>query len=290
MDSRVAVVIATRDRMESLGRSLDRLCSLPEAPQVVVVDNASSDGTAECVRRHFPMVELIRLEANFGAAARTSGVRAAAARYVAFSDDDSWWSPGALSRAADLFDQHHALGVVVVRVLVGSDQKLDPTCAEMAASPIPARPGLPGRAVLGFLACGSVVRRSAFLEIGGFEPRFGVGGEEELLALDFAAAGWELVYADEVVAHHQPQAAGVRRGRERMQRRNALWSAWLRRPWPVALSRTIRLLGSGPRRLETWLAFTDALKGLPWVVRSRQIVPREVEAALRLIERRAGIG
>jgi hypothetical protein len=110
----------------------------------------------------------------------------------------------------------------------------------------------------------------------------------ELMALDFAAAGWVLVYADDVVAHHQPQSVGVRRGRERVQRRNALWSAWLRRPWPVAVSRTIRLLASGPHRLETWLAFTDALKGLPWVVRGRRIVPREVEASLRLLERRAG--
>jgi hypothetical protein len=58
----------------------------------------------------------------------------------------------------------------------------------------------------------------------------------------------------------------------------------------MALSRTFRLLASGPQRRETWLAFSDALRGLWWVVRSRPIVPREVEAALRLLERRTGPG
>ena len=45
-------------------------------------------------------------------------------------------------------------------------------------------PDLPGRSVLGFLACGAVVRRSAFVQAGGFDPVVHFGGEEERLALD----------------------------------------------------------------------------------------------------------
>lgn len=63
------------------------------------------------------------------------------------------------------------------------------------------RVGVP---IVGFAACGSMVRRSAFLEAGGFEQRFGVGGEEQVLALDMLSKGWQLAYVDEIVAYHHP--------------------------------------------------------------------------------------
>lgn len=285
MDDRVSVVVATRDRADSLCRSLERLLSLPEAPVVVVVDNGSSDGTPDRVCGRFPMVRVIALGANLGAAARTCGARDVGTSYVAFCDDDSWWAEGSLTRAADLFDAHPTLGAVVARVLVGPGHELDPTCAAMAVSPLPGRPGLPGPSVLGFLACGAVVRRSAFLQIGGFDPRYGVGGEEALVAIDLATAGWDLVYVEDIVAYHQPQSAGGRQGRSRTQLRNALWTAWLRRRWPDALHRTARLVAEDPLRLWTWLALADAIKGLPWIARERRIVPPDVEASLRLLER-----
>jgi hypothetical protein len=55
---------------------------------------------------------------------------------------------------------------------------------------VPDLPDLPGPPVLGFIACGGIVRRAAFLEVGGFNSRLGVGGEEELLAVDLTARGW----------------------------------------------------------------------------------------------------
>src|SRR4051794_32357037 len=210
MDLRISVVIATRDRRVHLGRTLDRLQSLPESPSIVLVDHGSSDGTAEYVRRAHPEVRLIALGENLGAAARTLGVAEARSPYVAFSDDDSWWAPGALACASDRFDAHRRLGLLAARVLVGPGETIDPSCAMMAASPLPTRADLPGPSVLGFLACGAVVRRSAFLEAGGFEARFGVGGEEELLAMDLAAAGWGLAYCKDVVAHHHPTSCGPR--------------------------------------------------------------------------------
>jgi Glycosyl transferase family 2 len=68
-------VIASRDRRASLLSTLARLESLPEHPPVVVVDNASADGTAAAVRRAHPRVRVIALDENLGAAARTIGVR-----------------------------------------------------------------------------------------------------------------------------------------------------------------------------------------------------------------------
>src|SRR5205807_7353355 len=102
--------------------------------------------------------------------ARNVGAHAVTAPYVAFADDDSWWAPGALTHAAGLFDRHPELALIAARILVGPRQSLDPTCVTMAQSPVLAAPGQPGPSILGFLACGAVVRRSAFLAVGGF-PR-----------------------------------------------------------------------------------------------------------------------
>src|SRR5918911_3792446 len=98
---RVSGVMLTHDRRERTLRGLAELTALPERPPIVVVDNASSDGTPEAVRRAFPSVRVIELVENVGAAARNVGVEAVETPYVAFSDDDSWWAPGALARAAE---------------------------------------------------------------------------------------------------------------------------------------------------------------------------------------------
>jgi GT2 family glycosyltransferase len=228
--SRVAVVIATRNRGPELLGTLTRLLALDERPRVVVVDNGSTDGTAQLIRDRQPGVQVVGLRRNRGAAARTIGARLVDTPYVAFSDDDSWWAPGALGRAVELLDRHPRLAVLAARVLVGPDQRVDPVCREMADSPLPPADDLPGPPVLGFIACGAVVRRDAFLEVGGFDARLGVGGEEELLSLDLATRGWGLAYVADVVAHHHPSPVRDPSGRRRRQVRNALWSAWLRRP------------------------------------------------------------
>jgi GT2 family glycosyltransferase len=281
--ARVSVVIATRNRGPELLRTLTRLRALDEQPPIVVVDNASTDGTAELVRAHHPGVQVVGLRRNRGAAARTVGARLVDSPYVAFSDDDSWWAPGALSRAADLLDRHPRLAVLAARVLVGPEQRLDPVCAEMAHSPLGRAADLPGPSVLGFIACGAVVRRAAFLQVGGFHARLGVGGEEELLAVDLAVRGWGLAYVDEMVAFHHPSPSRDPSGRRRVQVRNALWSAWLRRPVGGAARQTAHLAALALHQPGASSGLLLALLGLPWVLRERRAVPRELEAALRTL-------
>jgi GT2 family glycosyltransferase len=271
----VAVVIATRDRRAELLHTLGRLAALDDAPPVIVVDNASSDGTPEAVAQTHPEATLVALDHNLGAGARTVGARHASTPYVAFSDDDSWWARGALRRAAGHFARSPRTALLAARILVGPQERLDPTCAEMAASPLPADADLPGPAILGFVACGAIVRRDAFLAVGGFSDRLVIGGEESLLALDLAAAGWSLAYVDDVVAHHHP-SPGPRPGRERVLQRNDLWVTWLRRPPGVAVATTVRYLRDGHLG-----AVADAARGLPWVLRERRVVPARVDAAAR---------
>ena len=281
---RVTVVVVTRDRCHELLSTLGRLAGLPERPRVVVVDNGSGDGTVQAVRAAHPSVRVVPAGGNLGAAGRNLGVARAATPYVAFSDDDSWWAPGALSRAEALLDRHPRLGLVAARMLVGPDERLDPVSRAMAASPLPHREDLPGPPVLGFVACGAVVRGRAFLAEGGFQQRFGVGGEETLLALDLSSSGWGLAYVDDVVAHHHPSIRRQVAARRRRECRNALWTGWLRRPAAGAVRASLGLLSSRRWEWATWAGLLDALAATPAVARERRVVPTDVEHGVRLLE------
>src|SRR3954467_10656288 len=259
---RVGVAIATRERHDDLAGALERLRALPERPPVVVADNGSRDGTPARIRARFPDVEVLELGENRGAGARNAAVEALDTPYVAFCDDDSWWSPGSLARAAGLFDAMPRLGLLAARILVGPDERLDPVCAAMEGSPLRAGEGTPGRPVLGFVCCGAIVRRAAYLGVGGFDARYGIGGEERPLAIDLAAAGWELRYVPDLVAHHHPAGGGVRPGRRAAMLRNEVWSAWLHRPAGAALRRTAGLVRRSGARPHTAAGLAQALRGM----------------------------
>lgn len=288
-DSRVSVVIATRNRASELLTTLEHLQDLPEQPHIVVVDNSSTDGTPEAVRRRYPKVEVVALAENLGGAGRNAGVRRANTPYVAFSDDDSWWSPGSLTRAADLLDTHHRTAALAARILVGQQEKKDPICDEMASSPLAAAPDMPGPPVRGFLGCAVVIRRSAYLEVGGYNPRMRIGGEEELLAADLAAAGWELAYVDDLIAYHHPSKIRDSVERRRFSIRNALWFTWLRRPLSTAARHTLRTARAALKDADVRDGLIQALRGLPWAIRHRQVLPRRVEEDLRLLDRERGL-
>jgi GT2 family glycosyltransferase len=250
-DPRIAVVMITHNRRDEVLVSLEHLTRLPERPRIIVVDNASVDGTPDAVSSRYPQVDVLPAGGNLGAAARNIGVRGVEAPYVALCDDDTWWEPGSLTEAADLFDAYPRLGLAVARILVGPEEKEDPTCAVLERSPLPREPDMPGPPLLGFLAGASVVRRSAFLAAGGFEPRFFIGGEEEFLSVDLVLSGWWLCYLPQLLAHHYPSARRDSISRQWHLLRNALWFTWLRRPLPSAFRKTGRLLRTSPRTSAT---------------------------------------
>ncbi|GAA0471735.1 glycosyl transferase [Paractinoplanes deccanensis] len=260
----VTVVVATRNRADRLRETMPR-----HRARTILVDNASDEELPG-----LPGVEVVRLDGNRGAAARNVGVARARTPYVAFADDDSYWTPGSLARAAEIMDAHPRTALLAARVLVGREGRLDPVSAAMAESPLGANEA--GRAVLGFLACSVIVRRDAFLAVGGFEPRLFVYGEEALLAMDLTAAGYELSYVDELVVRHLPQPAGRDTGaRARRETRNRVLTALLRRP-PSVVARTML---AGVRQSPRGVA--QAVGDLPWALRRRRPLPPEVEADLR---------
>ncbi|PSL53851.1 GT2 family glycosyltransferase [Saccharothrix carnea] len=276
------VVIATRDRADDLTRTLERLGEL-DVP-VIVVDNGSSDDTVARVRREFGHVEVLALGRNEGAVARNHGVRRAATPYVAFSDDDSWWAPDALRCGEELFARHPRLGLVAARTIVEPDGRLDPVCVEMARSALGRDDDLPGPSVLGFVCCAAIVRRSAFLGVGGFHPVLFWPGEERLFSWDLAATGWACCYVDEVVAHHQPSAFRPPPAwRRRVELRNDLLTTWLRRPLGVVLGQTFALARRAVGDRDAGAALVAALRRLPAVLRHRRLLPVEVERRVALV-------
>ncbi|MGI8700587.1 MAG: glycosyltransferase family 2 protein [Nocardioidaceae bacterium] len=279
----VTTVVITHNRRCELLRSLAHA----DDP-VVVVDNDSADGTADAVARQFPRVQLIRAGANLGAAGRNLGVEAAATPYVAFADDDSWWAPGATHRAAALLDRFPRLAVLVGKVLVGPESEPDSFNDVLTASPLPRVPAVPGVPVLGFMACAAVVRRQAFLDVGGFDELIHFGGEEAKLAIDLAAAGWLIQYVADIVVHHHPSTRRVPAAVQyRRGVRNALLTRVMRRPWSSVVRYAASEVAARPSGS---LGVLQTVPRLRLALRARSCVPPSLEARLRLLEAGTGRG
>jgi GT2 family glycosyltransferase len=281
---RLTVVLLTYNCATRVGTVLQRLCRL--GVPVVVVDNGSTDRTCAIIRAGFSdRVHLIEVGRNIGAAARNLGAERARTAYVAFCDDDGWYEPAGLATTCDLFDAHPPLGLVNGRILVGAQRWLDPICQEMQESPLRDRDGIPGQVLLGFMAGACIARRSAFLEVGGYDGRTFIGGEEEPLALALAKAGWQMRYVDALVVAHWPSLAHFE-GLRAYGMRNTLWAAWLHRRLPNALRHTIFTLLDHPKNLDYVRGVAMAAGGLPWVLRERRPVSTELDRDLRQLDER----
>jgi GT2 family glycosyltransferase len=283
--SRISLVVLSHNRARQLAETLAQAISLPERPRVIVVDNGSDDGSQALVASRFPEVELIALPRNHGAAARNIGARRASTPFVAFADDDTCWMPGSLQRGCDLLEAYPRIGALNARVLVGLEQREAPICRRMHESPLPSD-GLPGPVLAGFVAGATVFRRSAFLQAGGYEPRFFIGGEEGLVALDLMTLGFAIVYAPTLVVCHFPAANLNTERRRALIARNDLWTAWLRRHPRVVLRRTLAFAAAAGSTLRAPQALFDAMRGLPWALRNRRVVPPHVEALCELVDDR----
>lgn len=273
----MTVVVASRDRRDELTATLGR----HRAP-VVLVDNGSTDGTPEAVRTAHPDVDVVRLGRNLAAAARTIGVRRARTPYVAFADDDSWWAPGSLHAAAEVLAARPEVGAVTATTLVGPAGDRDPFSETLAASPLRGRHGdLPGPRVIGFMACATMVRRTDFLAVGGFDDVVRFPGEEERLAWDLTAAGADLVLAPAVVVHHHPSPRrSAPAARRRGVARSRLLTGVMRLPWSTVAARTATdILSGAPERRGLW----DARSDLAAALRGRRLLPADVLADIRAV-------
>lgn len=281
----LTVVILTHDRRDEVLRTIAGTLRLPERPAIVVVDNGSRDGTAAAVRDRFPSVTLVEIPSNLGAAGRNMGVLNATTRYIAFSDDDTCWESGSLATATRILDTHPRIALLSARVLVGTEGRLDPACEAMARSVLGHVPDV-GPRLAGFMAGACIVRRQAYLDAGGYDERYFLGGEEDLLALAILDQDQDIAYAPAIVTRHWPSAIRDGALRRRHLARNALWTAWLRLPWPTALIETVKVLANLPGTGIRLRALRDALAGFAQFSGERRV---SGQRALALWARRGSL-
>ena len=95
----VSVVIPTYNRRDRLGRCIESVLGQTKAPEaILVVDDGSTDGTADWVRITYPGVTVLEQERAGVSAARNKGIENAATDWIAFLDSDDCWMPDKLEK------------------------------------------------------------------------------------------------------------------------------------------------------------------------------------------------
>lgn len=238
---RLAVVILSYNRADLLAECLASLYAAPTrcALEVWVVDNASSDGSADLVRDRFPQARLIISPVNGGFSygnnlALREIVGAGLVDYVLLLNNDTVVPAGSLDGLVDYLEANPEAGVVGPRLLL-PDGSLDLACRRSFPTPevsfyrmlglarlFPRSPRFarynltyldPGvetevDAVVG--AC-MLLRASVIAEVGLLDEQFFMYGEDLDWCYRIKQYGWRIVYYPRVIVHHHKRASSTRR-------------------------------------------------------------------------------
>lgn len=118
----VSVIICTRNRSALLPRAVESVRSASSDAEIIVVDDASDDDTAE-VCKAWDDVHYLRAQRKLGlGGARNVGVVAATSPFIAFLDDDDRRLPGSLDLQVDLLEAQPSAGMIYGRVFYGNDK------------------------------------------------------------------------------------------------------------------------------------------------------------------------
>ena len=99
----VSVVIPAYNIAEYIGRAIESvLTQTRKADEIIVVDDGSTDGTADVIKKYVPRVKYVHQENRGLAGARNTGIREATSRWVAFLDGDDEWLPAFLDKQLSL--------------------------------------------------------------------------------------------------------------------------------------------------------------------------------------------
>jgi GT2 family glycosyltransferase len=194
----VSFLISSHNRRNVLLETLARIgqCGLGgDEYEIIVVDNASTDGTADAVSEAFPQVHLLRLRDNAGPCSKNLALAHAHGKYVVFLDDDSFPRPGSVGRMIEHFEADPKLGAAVFTVTLPDGGQ------ECSAYPSV------------FIGCGTGFRRKAVEAAGGLPEDYFMAAEEYVLSLRLLDAGWDIQRFDDLHVTHlkTPGARNARR-------------------------------------------------------------------------------
>jgi GT2 family glycosyltransferase len=225
---RVSVVVCTYNGSRTIRRCLSGLSQLDYPDyEVIVVDDGSTDGTAEIVGR-YDEVRLIRTDNHGLSSARNTGMRAATGRIIAYIDDDAWPDPHWLRYLAHTFTTSDHAGVGGPNLVPPDDR---PVAQCVAGSPGgPTHVLLTDRVAEHIPGCNMAFRAELLRGIGGFDRRFRIAGDDVDVCWRLQQQGHTLgFHAAAVVWHRRRDSV---KGYLRQQFNYGRAEAMLETKWP----------------------------------------------------------
>ena len=217
----ISVIVVNWNRRELLRASLESLRRQKGVDfETIVVDNGSSDGSADMADREFGCV-VIRNRQNRGfCAANNQGIAVARGEFVALLNNDAEAEPGWLTALRAAFDERPEIGMAASKILVWEDpRRIDkvghliyPDGQNRGRGTGAIDDGQFDRAeeCLWPDGCAAMYRKSMLDEIGGFDEDFFAYADDAELGLRARIAGWRCLYApDAVVRHHRGATLGL---------------------------------------------------------------------------------
>jgi len=299
----VAVLVVNWNAGPLLARSLQSLARQTRAPdRIVVVDNASSDGSLDLAAPYLGGAEIIRLKENIGFA-RANNIAARAAGAVdalALLNPDAFPEPAWLAALVDAAARRPGFAAFASQLrLDAAPDRLDGAGDSYHVSgrawrnghnaPIATWPAAESE-VFAPCAAAALYRRAAFEEIGGFDERFFCYFEDVDLGFRLRLRGHRCVYVPDAIVRHVSSALSGYRSDFAVYHgeRNAVWTFVKNMPGPLFwfylpqhLALNLAALGYYPWRGQgrvVWRAKRDAMLGLPAALRERRAVQqRRVE-------------
>ena len=288
----ISVLVLNFNRCAELRMTLEAIFAQENPPaEVIVADNASTDGSADMVRREFASARLLALPENIGSLARRKAAEQARADYIMMYDDDSCPSTSCdLARLASFFDHHPDISAVCTAIYRTRSKYLETAGWEKFAVGGSAEDGYEGLFVHG---SGTAYRRLDLLTSGAFDNELFWGDEEFDAALSLAARGFRIVYLPSIVTNHR--ASVINRSLSRYYRgavRNRLLTFRRYFDWPEVLEYSFKelLYQTLLARLwfpHVWLGFAEALStGYGEPRKERRRLPESTLAYLREVRER----
>src|SRR5690606_3255886 len=187
--------------------------------EVIVVDNASTDGSQALLKTDYPWVKLVELPANRGfTGACNAGIRAATGDYIALLNNDTEVAPDWVAAVADTFERYPDAGSVASKMLLFDRRDTFHTAGDYFT--LDGRAGNRGvwqtdegqydREEYVFSACGgsAVYRRAMLDDIGLLDDDFFFSGEDVDLGWRAQLAGWRCLYTPRAIVYHHLSATG----------------------------------------------------------------------------------
>jgi GT2 family glycosyltransferase len=218
----ISAVVCNYNGREHLPPCLEALAGQSLAlDEVLVVDNASTDGSRELVERAFPAARVIALSENAGPCpARNAGLAAARNEWVLLVDNDAVLAPDALAKLAAAAREFPRAVLLQPRSVVASDPAVVHYdggrlhyCGLFSLRnfhrPLAAAEGHGALEVEGVVSVALLVQRSVLLEFGGFDPAYFILFEDLDLSLRLRMAGHQLVSVEDALCHHRSGTPGI---------------------------------------------------------------------------------